>query len=616
MSKSRRAVSTIETGLLLLFWGVYVAGYAWSIGLPDTARDVFEAYRIRHGLDLPLEGPVLGIPHAIHLGPIWFYLLAVPLWIHDSWLSLVLFEGAIAGLKIPLAWYCGRMLWDSRFGLLWAAAIAYPGWSSMEPLVPFNPNAIGLAVFVLLALALRLRAAPAPAYVFAGLGLAAAFAIHVHPTTAPIAVAAIVLALRARRGDIAPGMAARASLVLAGGALPFVPYVASQAMGGWPDWSGAERYVSSQLGLGTIAALPDLIGALFFSGARFAFTSLADWGEVPGLVAALAFLALALAAPIAAFWRRDERAAGLVRASFALVLALSCWVLLLRPTTPFYFAYVLMPAVTCIVAAGARLLAGSRTRAPFAMAGCALALQLGCVIGMAAKAEAGGGSVAAQALDVKGPAGARLPPDFWFPARHRAKLGRLLCESGDVVALHGLLAHVEDRSVGLDALFECGRVDGLRLGGSGERRHWVGLARADLSAAGATPACWIGPLGVSVPEAIPVSMEHAVADGTRYFPRQVSQGPGTVVERDVAAPGEGLLAVSNVLHGYQHLALESALTENAPVRPIRSGEATILLADPRAPARDVDWRLRISTTDPSAIDIVVLRRSAKKASCG
>src|SRR5438552_5388473 len=60
-------------GLLVvsLAFTIYVCGYAWSTSVPDTARDVYQAYRIRHGLALPLEGPVLGIPPALHLRPIW-----------------------------------------------------------------------------------------------------------------------------------------------------------------------------------------------------------------------------------------------------------------------------------------------------------------------------------------------------------------------------------------------------------------------------------------------------------------------------------------------------------------------------------------------------------------
>src|SRR5258705_8993078 len=150
----------IAAAMIGSLWLVYAAGYAWSVGVPDTARDIFMAYRIRHGLEYPLEGPVLGIPHAIHFGPVWFYLLALPLWIRDSWLSLVLFEGFLCGLKFPLAYHCGRKLLGREFGLLWAAALLLPGWSSMEPLVPFNPNAIGTACFAAFAVPLRCAEGP------------------------------------------------------------------------------------------------------------------------------------------------------------------------------------------------------------------------------------------------------------------------------------------------------------------------------------------------------------------------------------------------------------------------------------------------------------------------
>src|SRR5262249_22862930 len=104
--------SKVRAGPLLVaaLYLVYVASFAWSIAVPDTARDAFIAHAIRHGEMLPLEGPVLGVPSAIHFGPLWYYLVSVPLWLSDSWIAFVLFQGAVCGLKFPLAWHCGRRI--------------------------------------------------------------------------------------------------------------------------------------------------------------------------------------------------------------------------------------------------------------------------------------------------------------------------------------------------------------------------------------------------------------------------------------------------------------------------------------------------------------------------
>src|SRR5690348_12172134 len=68
--------------LVAFLMAAYAAGYAWSSPSTDTADELLQAYRIRHALAYPLEGPFLG--GALHFGPMWFYLTAVPLWISQS----------------------------------------------------------------------------------------------------------------------------------------------------------------------------------------------------------------------------------------------------------------------------------------------------------------------------------------------------------------------------------------------------------------------------------------------------------------------------------------------------------------------------------------------------
>ncbi len=107
----------------------YAAGYAWSSPSTDTADELLKAYGIRHALAYPIEGPFLG--GALHFGPLWFYLTALPLWISQSWLGVALFIGFVCSLKFPLSYLCGRKLIDADFGLLWAAAMFVPGWASL-----------------------------------------------------------------------------------------------------------------------------------------------------------------------------------------------------------------------------------------------------------------------------------------------------------------------------------------------------------------------------------------------------------------------------------------------------------------------------------------------------
>src|SRR6266498_3487708 len=99
-------------GVIAFLMAAYAAGYAWSTPSADTADELLRAYEIRHGIAFPLEGPFLG--NALHLGPAWWYLTALPLWISHSWLAVALFIGFVCSLKFPLAYLCGRRLIDEE----------------------------------------------------------------------------------------------------------------------------------------------------------------------------------------------------------------------------------------------------------------------------------------------------------------------------------------------------------------------------------------------------------------------------------------------------------------------------------------------------------------------
>ena len=156
---------------------VYVAGYAWSVPHTDTADELVHAYAIRHALAYPAEGQFLG--GAVHFGPLWFYLAALPLFVRSSWLAAALFIGFVCSLKFPLAYHCGRRILDRDFGALWAGALFIPGWNSIEELCFLNPNAVDVAVLAIVAICLHGISSPWRTRHFFLLRLAAGLAVHV-----------------------------------------------------------------------------------------------------------------------------------------------------------------------------------------------------------------------------------------------------------------------------------------------------------------------------------------------------------------------------------------------------------------------------------------------------
>ncbi len=72
----------------------------------DSGRDLANAWLIAQGEFFPLVGP--DIFGTWKLGPVWFYLLAVPLLFNGSLFTVSLWIGVSASLKIPLAYLLGR----------------------------------------------------------------------------------------------------------------------------------------------------------------------------------------------------------------------------------------------------------------------------------------------------------------------------------------------------------------------------------------------------------------------------------------------------------------------------------------------------------------------------
>ena len=116
-----------EVIILMLIW---VAAGQFTPATVDSVRDIYQANAIAAGGAFPLTGPQLA--HTIHLGPLWFYILAVPAAVFNTWGSIVLLVFIMSALKFWLAFVLGRELHSARLGLLFALFLALPSWSSTQ----------------------------------------------------------------------------------------------------------------------------------------------------------------------------------------------------------------------------------------------------------------------------------------------------------------------------------------------------------------------------------------------------------------------------------------------------------------------------------------------------
>ena len=591
---------SIRFWLVAFLMAAYAAGYAWSSPSTDTADELLKAYGIRHALAYPLEGPFLG--GALHFGPLWFYLTALPLSVSQSWLAAALFIGFICSLKFPLAYLCGRKLIDADFGVLWAAAMFVPGWTSLEQLVFLNPNGVAAATLLVLAIALRAIEKESDWPTFAALGVALAVAMHVHPTSTPVFILlAPVLWAHHRRGQRLPGAIVA---IAAGFLVPFLPYVVSQISGGFADWGSASAYVSGQVVLANIVNVPRVILNYLLGGPAVIAEYLLHWQPDRSVLLGAAMAAAASISVAGAFHSLSRRPLVLFLAA---LLIFAAWIACMRPTTPLQFTWILGPIVAGLVAIGVWSLCRVAALRPlvWGLVATGVVFNVYAIRGMSLTVWQGEGHLPSRVMDIKN----GLPPsiyrDVWFPALAHRELGRILCEAGDA-SLHGHLAYIADKDLGLDTLFACNNRSRLSLVGSAAAHHYFGMTRVFWRALGGAPECWIGSLGLTrrmtpLVDRKPLPLARELTDLLRRLPRN----PAATTTFSVTAPGRSGILVTNVLAGYESFQIVSAEALGHAVSPLADNDLSSLFVSPEGPGV-VRWTFTVLTSNPQAIDIVAI----------
>jgi hypothetical protein len=235
--------------LILLNW-VAAAHTSFHI---DTARDLAYALDIVDGSHFHLSGPEIG--YAFRLGPLWFYLLALPLALGVPIAFIPWFTAAISSAQYWLAWRLGASILNRSLGLCFALALSLPSWKQMYWLASTQTILTVPAVLATMVAWAAYWNRPSTGLAFLG-GLAAGVAMHGHPSTLPLLSLLLV-------PIICPSvLGRRVAAVLWGGCgfvLLFVPALVDQAMAGWPDWHQTGAYVASQNWIANLHALPQVI---------------------------------------------------------------------------------------------------------------------------------------------------------------------------------------------------------------------------------------------------------------------------------------------------------------------------------------------------------------------
>jgi hypothetical protein len=332
----------------------------------------------------------------------------------------------------------------------------------------------------------------------------------------------------------------------------------------------------------------------------------------PGVVAAATLAIEAAAATgVALAWRRQRTLTLTALATLVLVAVAIAWI---RPVTPFYMTYALLPLVAGAGALGLHAWCGQAGRRGAALSallvGALLALQAATMLGIGATIASGHVRVpVASRLDVKRDAPYPSAPEPWGPAWAIDASGAWLCAQHGAVVLHGTYASLEDTYLGLDHRLRCGGRDVRLLGvePTGAAHH-LGLALPLWRALGRAPALALGGLGVApVGRVLHPAVGYAVPDGRVYPPHVPGKGEPRRSEIIATLAAGEALVVSQPYALWTAPPVIAVTANGAPTSPLaQDAVSAVYLCRECARDAPVEWRIGIAAVEPGRIDVVTL----------
>ena len=621
LDTERRAVDTTRIGawhigiLAALMLVQVVCAALSSTASTDTNRDIYFAQQIASLREFPLVGP--HINGMLHLGPVWFYVLAIAAWLIPNAAAVTAFMAAIGALQFPLAYQLGRRFGSSREGLLFALALALPGFMAVSLVSLTHTIAVIPCLLSGIFAALGYRASPDWKHAL-WLGVLAALALNAHPTTLFL-VAALILwcADKAQRPSkwIAHGLVVAAPIVLS-----FVPMLYAQWQDGFADAAVAARYTHEALHLPSPSKGMSLICAVLSYGPKYMFRF---WLDMPPVSARwlLSIYGLILTAGgIGLVWRfaRSARSRRQIAVLLGLLVCQAVLVCAIRSDMPPWMIYALWPLIAALLAMGLDQICGAGLWGKVVVAAGLTATTCSSI---AVWTHMAAGKI--DFLETQPPPG-RLPMmadireytkdrrSFRMPRipfRQVFAIGKPLC--GPTI-LFGHYAYLVDITYGIGAIYFCGSRESIQFGGPSNAKSevLVGLRSEVWESLQMRPARWIGALGVSEPSTvwqseIPLYPEtphlstwpHHIVAPTRRF----------TIEGD-AAVDEAVL-VAHRANRYLPFSVVGARANGVAIRP---GYEDLMTAVYRMPAGSsanrVHWQIEVEGA-PEYIDALTFASS-------
>ena len=597
----------IIVGLILVTCMIMVS----SSSVMDTARDVYHAWQIATGAGFPLEGSLLA--GSIHSGPLWFYVLAIPLLFSKSWVGITLWVGFLSAMKYPLAYACGSRLGDRRFGLIWACLLALPNWTAVNYLIFTHINLVETTFLLSIYCLIRWQQGEKNWFLFMCLSLGVGLHAHASVYALGIAISPMVLVslYRKQLGWRYLGF----GILLA--ASPLLPYLVSQSLNQWPDFQTTKSYFESQSILNNLLGYFDVLRGAFKDGpiiaVRYVLNLQGAWLWFSYILISLLILpGLWLAGH--AVIRKPEQGPAKLLAAASLIIVAS--VALIREITPYYMILVIYPTTFGFIAWGwakTQILPAWPIKGIIATV--SLLFMVGFYFHTLAIARTGHLMVSGNSINnVRTHEIDNISDSIYFPAWARQQMGNFICGQEKPVFFHGTTSLLLEQSYGLEARMRCD-TSLVFIGGKGTGRHYIGVSHWDAEHLDIeTRAETIGPLSMEpVKQVIEPRYPEPLPDGSLYPHREFIHTKKRTYITGFSAQTRELVAVTNLYHYWMPYSYDVSLN-GQQVEPLFRSTLTSYFGCPGCQGDDLqNWQIRITAPKPELVEVVTFipaRRSA------
>lgn len=604
--RSRRTPALLAGTTIAMLAAVHLASGYGTSGMPDAMRDLYWAEEILRGVALPVRGPV--IHGTIELGPWWYYVVALALWLSGSLAGASALVALLAAAKYALAWRLGSKLLDAWLGLAFVAALVVPGWSA----APLGfPTHTALVETALLALALATVACRERLTLLraVGFGAAAAFCAHAHPSTVLlVAIAGLAVLQRQRNPFALSAMGIAAAIAVAS----LLPPLLARTDAATEFGSAMAEYAARDIGVDPVSRALRLVASVAVGGGWHGMLLLTGFERGHWVAVVVAGVAMLAAGTGLSFsQRRGSPELRLACAGLALFAAQAVFLALIRPITPVWMTSTLVPPFAFALACGWRALArgGAAARA-FAFVAAAAWLAVGLAIFAFFVREVDtmrigrGGNVFMDA---------GMP---WTTGYDEARIARVRLRRleravrhacGDVT-LHGDLASADEAALGLPSRRACGAGAGVEYGGRApDRAHVAGYVLESWCAIGLKPATAGDGFGYSS-GALPIAPDEG-ALRPRLGPRQVDAIPAPLAAGPLAVRAElpaGAVVALGKRYGWLHdLVLHEVRAGGRPAVLVHEDLATRFYRCDGCGGHAVPWEIA-GSGNAAGIDFVAL----------